>query len=251
MLLFFRLQSDLTGRGKSGTACIARAYLAFSRKGEKTMGLRLQTAWARRRRKRRRAGWHTCWLPALLLVLLALPAVFLASLRPKLSEYAVNYVQYQATSVMEQAVAQCAAEMGSMGELQTDETGSVTSLTTDAAALNLLRTKVVQQVYDDIGALETARASVAVGTLLDPQYLAGIGPELSFGVTALGCVTAQVDSDFSAAGINQTLHTVSIRVTADFSIQLLGGVQTVTVSAEYPLEETVIVGDVPMIASNS
>ena len=72
-----------------------------------------------------------------------------------------------------------------------------------------------------------------------------------FGVTALGCVSAKVKSDFSNAGINQTIHTLTIRMTADFSIRTLGRAQTVTVSAEYPLEETIVVGDVPLIAANS
>ncbi len=196
------------------------------------MGLRLRTALARRRVRRRSMGRRTYWPVVLLFVLLiVLPSAMLAHLRPKLSEYAANYVQYQATTIMEQAVAQCATEMGGMSVLQTDEDGAVTSLTTDTAAINQLRTQIVQQVYDDIGALETARASVAVGTLIDPQYLAGLGPVLSFGVTALGSVTAQVESNFS--------------------IQSLGRAQTVTVSAEYPLEETIIVGDVPLVSADS
>lgn len=78
-----------------------------------------------------------------------------------------------------------------------------------------------------------------------------MGPQIPFGVVALGQVTAQVNSDFSASGINQTIYELTIRVNADFSLQAMGQTKQVTISAEYPLEETIIVGDVPMIAAES
>ena len=191
----------------------------------------------------------------ILLVMLAglilLPAVIGSALRPKLIIYAENYVQYQATSKMERAVAECAEQMEKIGKLHQDDNGAVTALTTNAASVNRIRTQLVQRVYDDIGELEQAKTSVALGTLLDPQLLAGLGPQIPFRVVSLGCVTAQVESHFSSAGINQTLYEVSVTVSTDFSLQLLGAAKSITVRANYPLEETILVGDVPMISSNS
>jgi sporulation protein YunB len=191
----------------------------------------------------------------ILLVVLAglvlLPAVVGGALRPKLVVYAENYVQYRATSKMERAVADCAEQMEEIGKLHQDDSGAVTALTTNAAAVNRIRTQLVQRVYDEIGELEQAQTSVALGTLLDPQLLAGLGPQIPFRVVSLGCVTAQVESHFSSAGINQTLYEVSVTVSADFSLQLLGAAKSITVRANYPLEETILVGDVPMISSNS
>lgn len=191
----------------------------------------------------------------ILLVMLAglilLPAVIGSALRPKLIIYAENYVQYQATSKMERAVADCAEQMEEIGKLHQDDNGAVTALTTNAASVNRIRTQLVQRVYDDIGELEQAKTSVALGTLLDPQLLAGLGPQIPFRVVSLGCVTAQVESHFSSAGINQTLYEVSVTVSTDFSLQLLGAAKSITVRANYPLEETILVGDVPMISSNS
>lgn len=191
----------------------------------------------------------------ILLVMLAglilLPAVIGSALRPRLIIYAENYVQYQATSKMERAVAECAEQMEEIGKLHQDDNGAVTALTTNAASVNRIRTQLVQRVYDDIGELEQVKTSVALGTLLDPQLLAGLGPQIPFRVVSLGCVTAQVESHFSSAGINQTLYEVSVTVSADFSLQLLGAAKSITVRANYPLEETILVGDVPMISSNS
>lgn len=186
-----------------------------------------------------------------LLLVIWLVMLAIVKLRPKLADYAENYVQYQATTIMEQAVADCVDEIDEIGSTHTNETGAVTSLSTDTAAVNRMRTQIVRKVYDEIGALENAQASVAAGTLIDPQYLAGLGPQIPFGVTALGQVTAQVHSSFSEAGINQTIYEVTIHVSADFCLQTLGKTRNVTIAADYPLEETIIVGEVPMIAAGS
>lgn len=214
------------------------------------MGLRIRTALARRRAKRRRQGGHRKWLLIFFVLILA-PAGLVLSLRPKLTAYAENYVEYEATMAMEQAAAECTAKVGGIGRVQTDETGAVQSLTTDAASVNQLRTDIVQQVYTEIGELERAHTGVAVGTLIDPQYMAGLGPKLWFGVTALGQVKGSVHTAFSSAGINQTLYQITITITAEFSIETLGTAKEVTISAEYPLEETIVVGDVPMISAGT
>ncbi|MDO4174385.1 MAG: sporulation protein YunB [Eubacteriales bacterium] len=214
------------------------------------MGLWMQTTWARRRvrRKNGRQKRHTVlWL----MVLAGILVWSVTAIRPKLTEYAENYVQYQTTAIMEQAVADCIGDIDEIGHTQTNETGAVTSLSTDTAAINRMRTQIVQRVYKEIGELESAHASVALGTLIDPQYLAGIGPQIPFGVVALGQVTAKTDSGFSAEGINQTIYEVTIRVNANFSLHALGYAKNITISAEYPLEETIIVGEVPMIAASS
>lgn len=201
--------------------------------------------------RRRRQEQNKRLIGAALAALVLLPAILGAALRPKLTVYAENYVQYQATSKMERAVSDCAEQMEKIGKLHQDDNGAITALTTNTAAVNRIRTQLVQRVYDEIGELEQAQTSVALGTLLDPQLLAGLGPQIPFRVVSLGCVTAQVESHFSSAGINQTLYEVSVTVSADFSLQLLGAAKSITVRAEYPLEETILVGDVPMISSNS
>ena len=214
------------------------------------MNLYIQTKLARRRMRRKNGRGCPVWLPVVFFILLGL-AMLLQFLRPKLVEYAVNAVQYQATMLMERSVAACTEDMGEVGNLQTKQDGMVTSVATDSVAVNQLRASVVQRIYTDINKLETAHHTVSIGTLLDPQYLAGVGPKLPFGVTALGCVNAKMKTNFSAEGINQTLYTLTICVTADFSIQTLGRAKNVMVSAEYPLQQTIIVGEVPLVASNS
>ena len=52
-------------------------------------------------------------------------------------------------------------------------------------------------------------------------------------------------SDFSQAGINQTLHKLTMTVSVDVAVLVLGETSSFTINSEVVVAETVIVGDVP------
>ena len=52
-------------------------------------------------------------------------------------------------------------------------------------------------------------------------------------------------SDFSQAGINQTLHKLTMEVSVDVAILVLGQTSSFTLTSEVVVAETVIVGQVP------
>ena len=52
-------------------------------------------------------------------------------------------------------------------------------------------------------------------------------------------------SDFSQAGINQTLHRLNMQVSIDVAVLVLGQASSFTVTSEVVVAETVIVGEVP------
>lgn len=179
--------------------------------------------------------------------------IWLASwLRPKLLQHSTNAVQYTATSAMNRAVQEYIAGLEEpLVSLTTKSNGTVAALTTDTAAVDAIKTAVVQAVYDSIGTLETKRLSVSIGTLIDPQFLAGMGFGIPFGVTGLGAVHAECYSEFSDAGINQTRHVLTLMVSADVGIQTVGNVQKVTITADYPIADTILVGEVPLVLAEN
>ena len=56
---------------------------------------------------------------------------------------------------------------------------------------------------------------------------------------------ASFTSHFSQAGINQTLHTVTMTVSIDVTVLVLGESSSFTMESEVLVAQTVIVGDVP------
>jgi hypothetical protein len=64
-------------------------------------------------------------------------------------------------------------------------------------------------------------------------------------VIDVGHANAEVVSDLSEAGINQTVYSVSLQLEVELLLLLPGGTEQVTVRNVVPLAETVLVGDVP------
>ena len=75
--------------------------------------------------------------------------------------------------------------------------------------------------------------------------LSGISPNFKVAMERAGSVETQIDSEFTAVGINQTLHRIYLDLNC--SISILTPFETVNrdVSTKVLLTETVIVGEVP------
>ena len=206
----------------------------------------------RRRVRRRRTGRRIIspfgWMVLLLALLLVLSAAFLTWLRPRLAEHAQNAVEYHATFAIEQAVSQAMQEEGqALSALNTLEDGSTAALVVDSPAAEQVRTQAVQNAYNEINALEHMPLSVAVGTLIDPQFLAGVGPKLPFSVVGLGRISSDMYTEFTDSGINQTRYCLMLHMAAEVQIHALWCSRTVTIEMDYPLSEAIIVGDVPQV----
>ena len=64
-------------------------------------------------------------------------------------------------------------------------------------------------------------------------------------VDSVGEIAADYTNSFTAAGVNQTLHRVSLDITATIYLFLPGKILPVSVSSSVCVAETVIVGETP------
>ena len=175
-------------------------------------------------------------------------SVLFRALRPGLADYAENWIEYRATTAMEQAVSDAISANGdAVSALATLSDGSTAALTTDSAAAERIRAAVVERTYQQLNELEEEQIRVPLGTLIDPQYLTGVGPKIPDGVVGLGKVSAGIQSEFTDSGVNQTKYSMTLRVRAEINLHALWCSRTVLVENDYPLTETVLVGEVPAV----
>ena len=126
-----------------------------------------------------------------------------------------------------------------------DLDGRITALKTNMGLVNRLKTDVLAQINDQILALDTDHIGIPLGSLILPELLSGKGPQIPVRVLSIRNSEATVLSRFSEAGINQTLHQVTMLVSVDVAVLALGRTANFTISSEVVVAETVIVGVVP------
>ena len=126
-----------------------------------------------------------------------------------------------------------------------DLNGRITALKTNMSEVNRLKTCTLNIINDEILALDTSDIGIPLGSLFLPELFSGRGPVIPVQIISIRNSDAYFTSNFTAAGINQTLHQLSMSVLVDVSVLVLGKTASFTVTSEVVVAETIIVGDVP------
>ena len=129
--------------------------------------------------------------------------------------------------------------------LEKDLDGRITALKTNISEVNRLKTEILNIINDEILELDTSDIGIPLGSLFLPELLSGKGPAIPVRILSIRNSDANFVSHFSQAGINQTLHQVTMDVSIDVAVLVLGETSAFTVTSEVVVAETVIVGQVP------
>ena len=126
-----------------------------------------------------------------------------------------------------------------------DLDGRITALKTNMSEINRLKTDILNIINDEILALDTSDLGIPLGSLFFPEFFSGKGPVIPVHILSIRNSDANFSSSFSQAGINQTLHQLTMAVSVDVAVLVLGETSSFTINSEVVVAQTVIVGDVP------
>ena len=126
-----------------------------------------------------------------------------------------------------------------------DLDGRITALKTNIGEVNRLKTDILNIINDEILALDNSDIGIPLGSLFLPELLSGRGPAIPVHILSIRNSDATFQSNFTQAGINQTLHQVTMEVSIDVSVLVLGQTASFTLESQVVVAETVIVGQVP------
>ena len=188
-------------------------------------------------------------LVVLLLVMLAAFFLIRSKYRLVIQDLAETQVKNTTSDLTNDAIAKQIAA----GDIQYDRivyfekdlNGRITALTTNMTEVNRLKTGILNIINDEILALDTSDIGIPLGSLFFPELLSGKGPAIPVHILSIRNSDANFISHFSEAGINQTLHQLTMEVSVDVAVLVLGRTSSFTITSEVVVAETVIIGDVP------
>ena len=126
-----------------------------------------------------------------------------------------------------------------------DLNGKITALKTNMSVVNRLKTEILNIINDEILSVDTTGIGVPLGSLFLPELFSGRGPEIPVHILSIRNSDGSFSSNFTEAGINQTMHQLIMEVSVDVSVLVLGKATSFTVTSHVVVAETVIVGQVP------
>ena len=191
-------------------------------------------------------------LRLILVIFLALVITFLM-LRSRYRDVIQDLAHTQVKNVTSDLTNDAIAKQIAKGEIQYDRivyfekdlNGRITALKTNMSEINRLKTDILRIINDEILALDASDLGIPMGSLFLPELFSGKGPVIPVHILSIRNSDAMFDSDFSQAGINQTLHKLTMLVSVDVAVLVLGQTSSFTINSEVVVAETVIVGDVP------
>ena len=187
---------------------------------------------------------------SVVIVLLVLTAVLFLEFRSRYRDVIQELAETQVKNTTSDLTNDAIAKQIAAGIIQYDRIvyfekdldGRITALKTNMGEVNRLKTNIIN---DEILALDTSDIGIPLGSFFLPEILSGKGPVIPVHILSIRNSDATFLSKFSQAGINQTLHQLTMVVSVDVAILVLGQTESFTINSEVVVAETVIVGDVP------
>lgn len=205
----------------------------------------------RMRIKSRRFPKIFIFLPAVIVVTLTVLLLIDARVRPILRTLAVDQARTLAVEAIDQQVMEYITGSqegeGTYLTVSKDDSGKVISIESNASQINQAKSQINLAVTQCLQTMGERTVSIPLGSLSGFTLFYGRGPEVHIKLTMTGHSTANITEDFSAAGINQTLHRVLLNISAEVHIALPGYTKSEQISTDFVLSQTVIVGDIPMV----
>ena len=193
---------------------------------------------------------HRKRLRILLLIVLLL-GILLLRLRwmPAIRQLALMQADNETSDLINEAAAACLEQSKlaytDLVTLERDETGAVAAAQLNMPQANRMRAELLAQLSARIPNLETQPLRIPLGSVLLPTLFSGLGGSIPAKIVSLRNVNAEFESEFSQAGINQTLHRLELAVSVDLLLLTPAGYLESQVCTTVPVAQTVIVGGVP------
>lgn len=184
-----------------------------------------------------------------LIIIVGITMAIRIAIAPMTEQMIRTQVGNQASDAINAAIADRIAagdfDYNKMVTVEKNAEGTVSAIRTNIAELNRLKTGVLEQIDTRLESLSLEQLSIPIGSIVLPELFSGKGPEIPVQIMAVRSSDALFHNSFSDAGINQTLHSISIDISVTVTVMSWTGTYDVSVDSSVVAAQTVIVGTVP------
>ena len=135
-------------------------------------------------------------------------------------------------------------------EIEKDKDGNIKLVNLDVINVNKVSSKIALKVQENLNYDNNNIISISFGSVTGNKILAGKGPIIKVRVETIGDIQTSVKSEFSSAGINQTLHKIYLNLECHMSIISPYKDTDEIITTEVLLAESVIMGEIPQTYYN-
>ena len=188
------------------------------------------------------------------ILLFLLVFVFSKYLRPRILSISQSFAENEVSMIIDREIKNLMLEeflsYDKITIINRDSSGRVTSISANSVLINNFANELDIKIGDEIESRNLIENKVYLSGLIGSELFSGIGPKIPIRFQPVSITHVDVTHSFEEAGINQTIHTITLSVSVDIEILLPLAHSFITVKSEMPVAQTLIVGTVPQAYFN-
>ena len=169
------------------------------------------------------------------------------AINPIIDRISINEVQNKVTRLTNQEAQEVIKdyEYGDLVNVILDDNNNISMIQANTNAVNKVASMITMRITDLLKENTNSNINIYLGTLAGISLFSGTGPKITAKISNTSSVNTKLKSEFSSAGINQTLHRIYLEM--HMSVSILTPYHSISTStnSEILLAESIIVGNVP------
>jgi len=136
-------------------------------------------------------------------------------------------------------------EYADLATIEKDEDQNIKMIHMNVIPLNEIMSNIAVQIQNRLDTMDREQFGIRLGAFTGNPMLVGSGPKIKVKLSVVGNVETDMQSEFQAAGINQTLHKIYLNVSCN--VRVLTPFTNIDehITNQVLLAESVIVGNIP------
>ncbi|MBO5910117.1 MAG: sporulation protein YunB [Clostridia bacterium] len=163
----------------------------------------------------------------------------------------INSLTEQALNVAVSNVLNSSINYDNIMTINYAPSGEINFISANQYMINTITREIIKDANERIKSIDEDYVNIPIGTLTGIAIFNGRGVRVKLSASPVAIVGSSFDSNFISVGINNTLHKIYLNVIARIELNLPVKRQTINVSQQVLLCESVIVGKVPNVYLNN
>ena len=129
--------------------------------------------------------------------------------------------------------------------IEKDADGNIQMISANVLNINQVTSDIALNIQNSLDGEDNNKIYISLGSVSGIKLLAGSGPQLEVKISTIGNIETNLESEFIAQGVNQTLHRVYLEVNTNVGILIPNSTITESICNQVLILENVIVGEIP------
>lgn len=129
--------------------------------------------------------------------------------------------------------------------LQKIITGNIAMISANVITVNEIISDIAIKIQEELNKIENSKFKISMGSFIGSRILSGRGPQIEVKMSTIGNLDTDLRSEFTEAGINQTLHKIYLQVECQVIVLTPYNTIEENIVNQVLLTEAVIVGTTP------